>query len=90
MTYEPLQQRSDIVSDLFAIHGLSGPDIVATLRGVGTGTVLKVAKKRNVSLDSIGNINASMDTVVAQAMQFICTAYGKVVVVVVGGGGVRQ
>ena len=40
---------------------------------------MKVAKKGNCSLTSIGDVSASMDTVLAQATKFICATYGKVV-----------
>ena len=34
----------DIVADLLAIFGLSGADTIASLYGIGKGTVLKVSK----------------------------------------------
>ena len=72
-------RQADIASDLLAIHGLSGAVTVASLHGVGKDTALKVAKKGNCPLTSIGDVNASMDTVLAQATKFICVTYGKVV-----------
>ena len=71
-------RHSGIASDLLAIHGLSGADTVASLHGVGKGTALKVAKKGNCPLTSIGDVNGSMDTVMAQATKFICAIHGKV------------
>ena len=72
-------KHADIANDLLAIHGLSGADTVASLQGIGKGTALKIAKKGNCPLTSIGDTNASMDTVLAQATKFICATYGKVV-----------
>ena len=72
-------KHADIANDLLAIHGLSGADTVPSLHGTGKETALKIAKKGNCPLTSIGDTNARMDTVLAQATKFICATYGKVV-----------
>ena len=71
-------RHNDIAKDLLAIHGLSGADTVASLHGIGKGTVLKVAKKGNFTLASIGDVNACMEVVLSQATKFMCAVYGKV------------
>ena len=68
--------HSDIAPDILAIHGLSGADTVSSLYGIGKATVVKIAKQGKLSLNSIGNIKAEMETVKTQATPFICAAYG--------------
>ena len=68
--------HSDIAPDILAIHGLSGADTVSSLYGIGKATVVKIAKQGKLSLNSIGNIKAEMETVKTQATSFICAAYG--------------
>ena len=38
------EAHHDITADLLAIHGLSSADTIASLHGIGKGTVLKVSK----------------------------------------------
>ena len=64
-------KHADVANDLLAIHGLSGADTVASLHGIGKGTALEIAKKGNCPPTSIGDTNAIMDTVLAQATKFI-------------------
>lgn len=71
------EEHSDIADDLLAIHGLSGADTVASLHGIGKATVVRIAKKRGCPLSDIGNVQADMKSVEAQATSFICAAYGK-------------
>ena len=40
----PVKGHRDIAADLLAIHGLSGADTLASLHGIGKGSVLKVSK----------------------------------------------
>ena len=70
--------HSDIAGGLLAIHGISGADIVASLHGVGKATVIKIAKKGTLSLSKVGDVNADMKSVQAQATKFMCATYGKV------------
>ena len=60
-------------------HELSGADSIAALHGIGEAMALNVASKDQFSLGAIGDIEASMDSVMSQAVAFISAAYGKVV-----------
>ena len=72
------EKHSDIAHDLLAIHGLSGADTVASYHGIGKASVLKVAQKRKCPLSEIGDTNADIALVEAQATEFMCAVYGKV------------
>ena len=52
--------------------------VVASLHGIGQATVVKVAKKGCFPLFCIGDVNAEIEYVEAQATKCMCTAYGKV------------
>ena len=71
------EAHRDIAGDLLAIHGLSGADTIASLHGIGKGTVLKISKKGGVPLFHIGDVATDIKSVEAQATAFICAAYGK-------------
>ena len=71
------EKHCDIADDLPAIHGLSGADTVASLHGIGKATAIKIAKNRGCQLSDIGNVQAEMKNVEAQATTFICAAYSK-------------
>ena len=71
------EKHSDIAHDLLAIHGLSWADTVASYHGIGKASVLKVAQKGKYPLSEIGDRNADIAQVEAQATQFMCAAYGK-------------
>ena len=72
--------HNDIARDSLVIHGLSGADTIAELHGIGEAIALKLARKGQFSLGAIGDIEASMVSVMSQAAPaFISVAYGKVV-----------
>ena len=73
-----VESHSDIADDLLAIHGLSGADEVASFHGIGKATVVKVAKKGCFPRFCIGDVHAAITYVEAQAIEFMCAAYGKV------------
>ena len=74
-TYRP--QHHIITKDLLSIHGIAGADTVASLHGMAT--VSKIAMKGDLSLSSIGDITAPMNSVILQATKFICVAYCQLV-----------
>ncbi|MPC60869.1 hypothetical protein E2C01_054929 [Portunus trituberculatus] len=71
-----VEEQSDTADDL-ATHRLSGADTVASLHGIGKATVVKIAKNGGCPLSDIGNVQADMKSVEAQATSFTCAAYGK-------------
>ena len=72
------EAHSDIADDLLAIHRLSVADTVASLHGLGKTTVVNISKKGLFSLSKVGDVEADMKTVEAQATKFMCAAYGKI------------
>ena len=69
----------DIASDLLALHGLSGADTVSAIHGIGKTTVVNLAKRGELSLSNVRNIDVDMELVIAQATKFICSAYGQTI-----------
>ena len=63
-----------LLVDLLAIHGLSGADTNAALHGIVEAMALKVARKGQFSLGSIGDIEASMASchVTSRAIHICC------------------
>ena len=68
--------HNDIASDLLVIYGLSGANTIAALHGIGETMTLKVARKGQFSLGAIGDIEASMDSVMSQSVAFISALCG--------------
>ena len=69
-----MQKHANIVPQLLAAHGLSGCDTVAQLYGIEKGTVVKKLKAGH-GLSHLGNIDASIDDVLAEATAFISACY---------------
>ena len=63
-------KHSAIVSDLPAIHALSGCDTVAATFGIGKITALSVASK-GYKLDLLGDVTAEICQVTEQATSFM-------------------
>ena len=57
-----------IAGDLLVIHGLSGATL---LHGIGEAMALKIGRKGRFSLGAIGDVEASMDSVMSQAVAFM-------------------
>ena len=72
-----VEKHHDIIPLLLAGYALSGCDTVAACYGIGKGKMLKVLRKKAVSLDMIGNIQADWSDVMAQATQFTAESYGQ-------------
>ena len=64
-----------LISQLLPAHALSGCDTVASMHGIGKGTVLK-AIKDGCDLSALGNKNAPLSDVIEQASSFISSCYG--------------
>ena len=69
-------KHSSIAQDLLAVHAISGADTLAALFYVGKNKVLKVAKK-GLSLSSVGDPSADLETVEKQATTFVCASSGQ-------------
>ena len=67
-------QHSTVVSDLPAIHALSGCDTVAATFGIGKTTALSVASKGH-KLDLLGDVTANINKVTEQATSFMASCY---------------
>ena len=65
-----------IVPHLLAEHALSGCDTVAKLNGIGKATIVKKLQNGH-TLDQVGEKDANIDGVIAEATKFIGACYGK-------------
>ena len=61
---------------MLAAHVISGCDTVSTLYGIGKGTVLKILKSRNKTLNKLGNTEEPFGEVMQQCTAFISSCYG--------------
>ena len=69
-----VNKHSDIISQVLAVHAISGCDTVAAIYGVGKVTAISVAKK-GFKLNSIGKVGADMKQVEREATAFIAACY---------------
>ena len=69
--------HAGIVPQLLAAHALSGCDTVAYMWGIGKATVVKLLLK-GLRLDKLGEVNAQMDDIVAEATMFAAACYGSI------------
>ena len=70
------RKHAAIVSHLLAAHALSGCDTVAKLSGIGKATIVKKLQNGH-TLDQVGEKDANIDGVIAEATKFIGACYGK-------------
>lgn len=68
-------KHRDIVKNLLPAHALSGCDTTACYFGIGKSTVIKILKD-GYDLSAIGNVEAPLPEVIAQATRFISACYG--------------
>ena len=72
------EERSSIVPDLLAAHGLTGCDSVASYFGVGKVAALKVLRHGQCSLNLLGNTGGPpFSEVVVQVTHFMLVCYGQ-------------
>lgn len=70
-----VQQHSLILSDILAMHAISGCDTVACCFGIGKAKALKVLKT-GYSLSCLGDENAQLTDISAQTSSFMSACYG--------------
>ena len=51
-------EHASIITDILAVHALSGCDTTACYFGIGKGTVIKVLRAGKVSLNCVGDYQA--------------------------------
>ena len=68
-------KHRDIMKNLLPAHALSGCDTTAWHFGIGKCTVIKVLKD-GYDLSPVGNVDAPLLKVIAQATHFISACYG--------------
>ena len=71
-----LEKLMDIIDNVLPAHVLSGCDTVACLCGSCNGTVLKVLRSEQWSLDKLGVTQEQIDDVMPQCVSFIAACYG--------------
>ena len=69
-----VREHSDVVTNLLAMHCLSGCDTVAQLFGIGKGTALK-SLTAGLSLTKLGCLDIPLSDVIAEASLFIGHCY---------------
>ena len=72
---ETVKKHPTLISQVLAIHAISGCDTVAASYGIGKLTAVATSKKGFV-LDSLGVIDAPWDHVEKEATHFMVGAYG--------------
>ena len=70
------EKHSSIVSQLPAAHAITGCDTVAQCFGIGKATAIKCLKKGHC-LHKLGETEANIDEVVAEATAFMAACYGS-------------
>ena len=73
-----VKRHAAIISQLLAAHALSGCDTVARFSGLGKATVIKHLQKGH-KLEQLGQLNAALPDVIAEASSFVAACYKKVV-----------
>ena len=66
----------DIIDNVLPAHVLYGCDTVSCLYVIGKGTVLKVLRSEQWSLDKLGVTQEQIDDVMPQCVSFIAACYG--------------
>ncbi|XP_066927982.1 uncharacterized protein [Clytia hemisphaerica] len=69
------EKHADIMPSLIAAHALSGCDSVPKMLGIGKKKV-KNALKKGYKLESLGNINASEESILEDSTKLIAACYG--------------
>ena len=72
---ETIQKHAEIVPSLIGAHTVSGCDSVPTIYGIGKKSVIKHLKQ-NLSLASVGNLQASLDHVHNIITRLVSLCYG--------------
>ena len=62
-----VRKHSNFVSHILAAHTLSGCDTVASLYGIGKGTIVKLLKTGH-QLNLMGDIDVDMEDIIAEVM----------------------
>ena len=70
------EKHPDIIDNILAAHVLSGCDTVSSLWGVGKAKIIKVLKTGK-KLETLGQIEAPLDDVIAECTSFIACCYGE-------------
>lgn len=63
------------MSDLPAVHALSGCDTVSICHSIGKGTAIKVLKSQKCPVNSIGEETADLEDVIRQSTNFVASCY---------------
>ena len=71
-----MKKHAAIIPQHLAAHDLSGCDTVARLSGLGKATVIKHLQKGH-KLEQLGEPNAAIPEVIAEASSFVAACYGK-------------
>ena len=70
-----VKEHDAIINSLPAAHALTGCDTTASYHGIGKATAVKILRKPETKLDSVGEVNADMKLVIEESTKFVGACY---------------